>query len=790
MSDSDKILNRTQANGTSTSVLDNPSTVFRKTHPLEFDLYNDDDQQVLYIEDAPDGQRMYLELHNTAQQAMEISAPSSGNNNASADNYNFALKFRHATLRAEILPKIKLSSDSQQNWSLACTATSDGTVSLNILSKAKQKIEPDARLKFTIEGLNADARGGARSTRMELHYNRVNYAGDSAPLGGTRIQHLSVANQSGKKNIPLHVGFLGSNTVLNDGQSENEIIVRITNALKDKPISLSQNADALSKFILSFDIQDTETKEWALMRAGELASVKVYVKLRDTDDWKVVAAAAGSQAESPEWIITSADMPKLKAGRHIQIKISGIKSSLSSGMSNLYIRYENIPGYWDGQFIAVLEKSNLVQRDKLRADGSYTQNSFIGIGTSSPQAKLHIESGSLSVNGEGTGVIVDEGNRKRVGFMKYTGRTAGLWRVKNVNFEIGRLDVAELPGTPDASKFTADLTIENDGRVRLGNTNTNAKLTIDSMGGTTTSLFCEHHGSNFSVRPLSSGGNSTVIENTGGGALLINPGTGNVGIGTVDAGANRLAVFGKLSNDDVSARQHELQLEIRNGYGPYGTRSVALGLLNNGKGVLQVKECNVGYNDLLLNPVNGNTGVGTSTPLNKLHVVASGGFGGDNADGTSQAGNVPIVAQSNSTAIGILNGNGRQAFALNIDNNAGSNTARGVPTFYDRYDGNWRSSLSLKNGNVGIGTADPGARLEVVGDAKVSGKIIIGDWTLETRYDGAWGSKNSALFITWKGRTVARFGTVRDMLQVPKYDGNGNYRGYFFMNEDGRIDNN
>lgn len=104
----------------------------------------------------------------------------------------------------------------------------------------------------------------------------------------------------------------------------------------------------------------------------------------------------------------------------------------------------------------------------------------------------------------------------------------------------------------------------------------------------------------------------------------------------------------------------------------------------------------------------GNMGVGTVNPLFRIHATDSGGFGGDGAaDGTSLAGHVPIVAQSNSTAIGILNGNGRQAFALNIDGNLGTTNARGVPTFYDKYDGNWHPSISLKNGMVGIGTSNP-----------------------------------------------------------------------------------
>jgi hypothetical protein len=75
----------------------------------------------------------------------------------------------------------------------------------------------------------------------------------------------------------------------------------------------------------------------------------------------------------------------------------------------------------------------------------------------------------------------------------------------------------------------------NSGNVGIGAGGSDSfKLLIDTAGGTKTSLKCEHRGSNFIVRPESSGGNATVIENTGGGALFINPGGAKVSIGTLE----------------------------------------------------------------------------------------------------------------------------------------------------------------------------------------------------------------------------------------------------------------
>lgn len=115
--------------------------------------------------------------------------------------------------------------------------------------------------------------------------------------------------------------------------------------------------------------------------------------------------------------------------------------------------------------------------------------------------------------------------------------------------------------------------------------------------------------------------------------LSLNPNGGNVGIGT-SAPGNRLTIQRTIGSNNVSGEQHNYQLQIQNGI---GGKSLAIGVMDDGKGVLQAKEFGVGYSDLLLNPVSGNVGIGTTSPTARLDVAG---------DIKSSGKSVPIAEES------------------------------------------------------------------------------------------------------------------------------------------------
>jgi hypothetical protein len=302
----------------------------------------------------------------------------------------------------------------------------------------------------------------------------------------------------------------------------------------------------------------------------------------------------------------------------------------------------------------------------------------VGIGTNTPVAKLHVQGGA-------SGVSVLSGSNSAG---QFTSIQIGRATVD------GSLGVASATGDWSPSANAGDITL------RTETTGTKLILNNSPAGGPGLVLSNNNVGIG-TAAPLAK-------LQVSGGAIM--PSVGN----TNTSGIQFPSDPGGGSGDEAFIRYFAVTGE---------TTKLMIGINNDPDDSIGLLQAGTERMTIF----NGNVGIGTTTPLYKLHVVNSGGFGGENANGTSLAGNVPIIAQSNSTAIGIINGSGRQAFALNIDGDLGTSTARGVPTFFDKFDGNWNPALALKLGCVGIGTANPasGQRLHVVGNVRIQGNLTV-----------------------------------------------------------------
>lgn len=399
------------------------SVAFRNSYPLDISLYNDDQQNVLYITDAPVGHKLHLDISNASGQVITLSATASTPATvASATSYHFAVRFRPDTLSpvfqsyltyavatlqgnkpAPLSDTLQLFATEtvtalqalqQQGWSIGFGQEPGGTVALyflNFQSSSPQTLSPGGKISLLFPHALAAEADGARSTRVELNYQHVSLDNNVTQISGTRQSQLTIVNQRGQKNIPLHISFVGANSILNDGKSLNTLTLRITNVQAQNTISLNPaGSNAPTKFVLSFDVSasdapgDSRTTDWALGTTSQVNAI--HMATADPGHWSMTPAPSSSQAQVPEWVLTpQSGKTTLAPYEAVTVTISNILSSLPPGQTNLYIGYENIPGFWDGQFVVPLEKSPLLYR--------YIKPGVtnIGVGTPTPLTTLEVK---------------------------------------------------------------------------------------------------------------------------------------------------------------------------------------------------------------------------------------------------------------------------------------------------------------------------------------------------------------------------------------------------------------
>ena len=498
--------------------------------PIGFTFRDDDGQAVITISDEPAEQHNHLEISNTSGGDLLLDAPPAGSQ-VSADHHHFELRFRPGVLSAASITQMRV--DDQSGWSATTPQTlADGTVSVYLLSATARTFAVDAPLRFRLSAVGADGANGARGTQLELRF-RLRFP-DGTPLEDTKLLHVDLANQRGRKNIPLHVGFVGSHTVLNDGRTPNSLDVRITNAAPTELRLSGQDSPSPSRFVVSFDVSSGgNDDDLGLASASALAGMTLEAidgHLLDGSDW--VVEPGRQLGEGLAWTLTHKGKDVvLDAGQVIRLRLANIVTGATSGDTNLYLRYENIPGYWDGQFVCTIEKAPIL----------YDLRGNVGIGTAKPQHKLQVGDGGGAL---GIDPAAPSSTDTYLRFGDDTGRALHIARSQ------------ESPTGPvDTGPTGVLVTVLDDGRVGIGPDAPNAPLTVQADSSTTTEgrqvvvrghadtrdelAIGYHTGHNY-------GTIQAVTQGVAVRSLLLNPAGGRVGIGTPHEPTAALEVNGAI----------------------------------------------------------------------------------------------------------------------------------------------------------------------------------------------------------------------------------------------------
>jgi hypothetical protein len=366
----------------------------------------------------------------------------------------------------------------------------------------------------------------------------------------------------------------------------------------------------------------------------------------------------------------------------------------------------------------------------------------VGIGTTSPQELLHLfqqnHSNPLLIEVENDGYLAGTSAGIKL-TSKSTGGVSGSWTIDNLNRDTLRF-------LDDGSE---KMRITSAGNVGIGTTAPAEKLHIDgnvqvTTGGNT--YLNINHGNvgfiKFTDTSISSPNqfliqhnyaqdNDFRISRATGGVDFVIDSVGNVGIGTA-APATKLHVdgdaiiTGTLTAQEFHTEFVSASIIFSSGSTKFGDSSDDI---HQFSGSLRV----TGSGDHYF--ANGNVGIGTTAPSEKLHVAGNITLGNNKSiafrDSSGNAG-TSIAYTSN----GLFKMSQANAGELRFNAGFGDNSNNKI-TFYTR--GTLERMIITNDGNVGIGTTTPTEALQVTGNISASGNILANQITASNSQFGSGG---------------------------------------------------
>lgn len=277
---------------------------FVDSHPILLSLLDANDAAALYITDHPTGEPLTLEFANVAGRPVRLLPLH--DETPSQHSCHFELRFRPGTLAKSAITAggQALALAGSDNWAMSAPTTqTDGTIAF-YLARHTPKAQPvtipaDARLRLELTNARADPAGGARNARVELRYGQIALGDAQTALQGSRISHLSILSHIGRHHLPLHVGFIGPNTVLpGEEVNDNRIRLRLTNISPNLPILWAPgdpDHGPASFLELSFDYQaKDEEKDWAICTLVESRNISIKATERPTLESLLLGRLVGS----------------------------------------------------------------------------------------------------------------------------------------------------------------------------------------------------------------------------------------------------------------------------------------------------------------------------------------------------------------------------------------------------------------------------------------------------------------------------------------------------------------
>ncbi|NEO79488.1 hypothetical protein [Moorena sp. SIO4G3] len=313
---------------------------------VDFEFYYGNERIIntIYKKDTiEDAVPIHLKLKNKSEKKIKFKAPEE--QKVSENEYHILVKFPQGVM----LDLRESEIESSGGWEVAYGVVKDSTSnapfeSIYFLKKEEQElegrgVEGDNVVLPPLQKFCADPGYEDDSTNVELWYGPLleymKEEGTWCPLNpnneGVPVyvsKTITVADPKGKGNIPLHVGFKGSNTILNDGKEQNQLTLRITNTGERGKLSFTDN----EPFKVWFETGEEQEKPYALAEVEKVKGIRV--EPADLRKWKANQETDGKWLISPEKI--SQGLSELE---YIELEIKNIVTNHPTGKANLYLEY-------------------------------------------------------------------------------------------------------------------------------------------------------------------------------------------------------------------------------------------------------------------------------------------------------------------------------------------------------------------------------------------------------------------------------------------------------------------
>lgn len=365
-------------------------------YPLDFSLKDMEGNNILPINDEKNNV-LILEVSNRGQKSVKLKKLESAL--AHENNFHFKLDFRSGTFKERTLVLKSNGLINLDTWDFQINKVMsndnlENIFSIYLLSKNDLEIHTDEKLYFYFEKANASEVQGSRKTRVLFTCNNLEYVEKY-----TKEKHLSIVYQKGEKILPVNMGFLDTNCVVNNGETQNSFMFHVKSTVEDYPFLLNTKGSnaPVSVFILEFKASDLgnkgEVKNRALAKKDMLNGISVQIQnqqgviissdIEKQDSWII---RKKEQSKVPFWEISYSSSGKSvnKNGQfdfnEMVIVVKSIITDEPSGNTDMTLSYKNISGYWDGEFIRQIELTPIS-----------IQNQRVGIGTNTPATEFEVK---------------------------------------------------------------------------------------------------------------------------------------------------------------------------------------------------------------------------------------------------------------------------------------------------------------------------------------------------------------------------------------------------------------